>query len=151
MFHCVIKEPKFCGIFPFSDRTYFWLLHWMPSVGENRNALIFVDNHHQGVHFLVPQFPHCFITGFQLPHCIIKGKRAPNFPSVPLKSFSHTNTTPFPHHVIKMVTCNFPSFMFFIDRYQGSQFIINCVIKGLALWPLISHHVIKGSHLSLRH
>ena len=29
--------------------------------------------------------------------------------------------------------------------------IHHCVIKGPPLWPLISHHVIKGSNLSLRH
>ena len=39
---------------------------------------------------------------------------------------------------------NFPS------RYQGVP-IHHCIIKGAPLWTLLSHHIIKGSHLSLRH
>ena len=58
-----------------------------PCIGSSKGPQINVPLRHQEPNFpftssghLVPQFPHCFITGFQLPHCIIKGKRAPNFP-----------------------------------------------------------------------
>ena len=86
---------------------------------------------------LAPQFPHCFIKGFQLPYCIIKGQRALNFPlhhqGSPISSSCHQN-------------CNL-LFPITLSRVPSHH----CVIKGPALWPLISHHVIKGSHLSLRH
>ena len=80
---------------------------------HQRPPQIHVPLFHQGLKFLFsttghlappPQFPHCFIKGFQFPHCAIKG-------------------TQFPHHVIKMITSNFPS------RYQGVT-ILHCVIKG---------------------
>ena len=48
------------------------------------------------------------------------------------------------HHVIKMMISNLTS------RNQGVP-IHPCIIKGSALWPVIPHHVIKGSYLSLRH
>ena len=100
---------------------------------------IYVPLRHQGPNFLIrsyssPRFPQCFINGFQFLHSSSKGK-GPKYPIALLRASNF---------LIKMMTSNFPS------RYQGVP-IHHCVIKGPPLWPLISHHIIKGSHLALHH
>ena len=89
-----------------------------------------------------PQFPRCFIKGFQFPHCVIKGpqisiapSRASNFLIMSSKWWpliSHPVIKRFQfslrHQGALIVTSNFPL------RYQG-VLIYHCVSKGYPFPP----------------
>ena len=96
--------------------------------------------------FIPPQFSNCFIKGLQFPTASSKGPKFSIAPSI--------KGPQFPHHVIKMMTCNFSS------RYQGSPIVTSnfpsryqgvpiyfCIIKG----PHFPHRVIKGTQFSKIH